>query len=122
MTKDWTCPHGVGEPAVRGDCQLCNTDLALQPDPFAMTGDARAAEVSALLNEANMYRFDDLHKRLEELVGRPVWTHEFAQDLALMAEARSWEHPSDLNAHAIASMEALADGKPVIVVDAGGIR
>jgi hypothetical protein len=85
-----------------------------------MTGPERAAEVRALLNDPSTYRFDDIHGRLEALVGRPVWTHEFAQDLALASEAESWEHPADLGAHAVSSMKALAGDKPVIVIDTRG--
>lgn len=112
----WTCPHGVGEPAQRGDCELCNTEFAARPAPADMTGTERAAEVTALLHEPSSYRVGDIHGRIEGLVGRPVWTHEFVTDLALAAEAESWSHPADLNAHAIRTLEAVADGKPILKV------
>jgi hypothetical protein len=81
-----------------------------------MTGDERAAEVIALLNDPNAYRVHDIHGRLQALVGRSVWTHEFATDLALAEEARTWDHPADLMAHLKATGEALT-GKPIVVLD-----
>jgi hypothetical protein len=80
-----------------------------------MTGDERYAEVIALLNDPNTYVFGDIHKRIQVLVGRSVWTHEFATDLALANEARTQHHPVDLRAHLAATVEALTDA-PVIFV------
>jgi len=116
--KNWTCPHGYGMGMKRGDCNQCNAEISRRRDPSTMTGEERDAEVMALLNDPSAYRMDAIHQRLEALVGRPVWTHEFAQDLALATEARSWDHPADLAEHAVSSMKALAGDKPVIVIDA----
>lgn len=111
----WTCPHGVA--TARGDCYVCNENIRDRAAPDALTGDERAEEVRALLNDPSAYRVDDIHGRLESLVGRPVWTHEFATDTRLIEEARgALPHPADLNQHAIDSLTALADGKPVHVV------
>jgi hypothetical protein len=113
----WTCPHGFGEGSRRGDCDGCNADIAGRPHPVEMSGDQRAEEVRSLLNDANAYRVGDMHQRIEALVGRPVWTHEFATDTRLIEEARgALPHPADLAAHAVESMKALMDGKPVHVV------
>lgn len=114
--KGWTCPHGIGQPLRRGDCESCNADLEGRADPRDMTGDARAEEVRALLNDANAYRVGDIHKRLQALVGRSVWTHEFVTDLALAEEARTWEHPVDLADHVVRTARAVTDA-PLIVVE-----
>lgn len=111
----WTCPHGVGEPLGRGDCERCNVELMGRPEPHAMTGEDRSAEVIALLNDANAYRVEDIHYRLEALVGRPVWTHEFATDLALAEEARTRQHPTDIEGHLRRTAEALTDA-PIMVI------
>ena len=114
---EWSCPHGVGPKAVRGDCAECNAELVGRPDPAAMSGDERAEEVRELLHEPSAYRVGDIHGRLERLVGRPVWTHEFVSDTRLMEEARgALPHPTDLRQHAIDSARAVTDG-PVVVVD-----
>lgn len=114
---DWTCPHGIGLGAKRGDCHSCNAELARRRVPSAMTGDERYAEVIEMLNEPNSFRVHDIHGRLEALVGRSVWTHEFAQDLALAEEARTLDHPADLGAHVVGSLQALMPDKPIYLVD-----
>lgn len=114
--SDWTCPHGIGPGSARGDCGTCNATLADRSAPGDMTGDERAAEVIALLNEPNAYRVGDIHGRIDALVGRPTWTHEFATDTRLAEEARgALPHPTDLGAHLIESAKALTDA-PVIPV------
>ena len=118
MTDDWTCPHGFGPESQRGDCPDCNRDIEGRRSRDDMTGDERAEEVRALLHDPSAYRMDDIHKRLEDLVGRPVWTHEFVTDTWLMEKARGvLPHPKDLHQHALESLEAIADGKPIIVVE-----
>lgn len=79
-----------------------------------MTGDDRAAEVARWLHEPMTVAFDVMHQRVEHLVGRPVWTHELATD-HIIEEARTWAHPTDLEAHVIGSLDQLAGTKPVIV-------
>lgn len=114
MSENWTCPHGVG--TRRGDCETCNANIADRPAPDRMSGDERAAEVIALLNEPNAYRVGDIHGRIDALVGRPTWTHEFATDTRLAEEARgALPHPTDLVAHLVESAKALTDA-PVITV------
>jgi len=58
--------------------------------------------------------FDKIHQRLEELVGRPVWTHEFGLNWeGLIQEAK--DRPCKLDMNKV--MESLvATGKPVIGV------
>ena len=118
MSDTWTCPHGFGPDSMRGDCGACNQELAARPAPDAMTADERAEEVRALLHEPSSYRMDDVHGRIEALVGRPVWTHEFVTDTRLIEEARGAPHPSDLGKHLIESLQAVAGDKPIIVVRA----
>lgn len=54
--------------------------------------------------------FEVFHKAVETWLGRPVWTHEFADPQALIDEKagkRDFEGP-------IASIERIAPGKPII--------
>lgn len=99
-------------------CPGCIAD-ADGPDPATMTGDERAAEVLRWLHGPMTIDMDLLHKRIEQLVGRPVWTHEMATD-RIAEEARTWQHPADLEAHVIGSLDQLAGTKPVIVVRPDG--
>jgi hypothetical protein len=83
----------------------------------SMTGDERAAELEHWGYLVLTVEFPTLHKRIEELVGRPVWTHEMGTQLwpNLVAEARSQQHPADLEAHVIGSIDQVAGTRPVII-------
>jgi hypothetical protein len=106
------CPrHGSPLPPACPEC------LALmEVDPDTMTGEERAAELEAF-GEILTVEFDKFHRRVEQLVGRPVWTHEMATTLwpTLVEEARTQRHPADLEAHVIGSLDQVAGNKPVIV-------
>ena len=67
------------------------------------------------LTDSNEYEgvpFREVHKKLEELMGRPVWTHEFAFPTMLIEEL---EHGRPMEAFE-KSVEAIAREKPVIMV------
>jgi hypothetical protein len=91
-----------------------------------MTGDERAAELSALMDRPLSRPFDLIHKRIEELVGRPVWTHELGLNRdGLIEEARNRPRdspltPAEFQTKVMAPLEAT--GKPIIgvVVDDPG--
>lgn len=107
------CPdHGAPLPPA---CRECAS--IMERDVVGMTGDERADELEHWGNTVLTVEFDKLHKRIEELVGRPVWTHELGTDgfANLLREARTWEHPPDLEAHVIGSLDQLAGNKPVII-------
>lgn len=58
--------------------------------------------------------FSKIHKRLEELVGRPVWTHEFGLNWdGLIQEAK--DRPCELDMKKVMD-PLIATGKPVIAV------
>jgi hypothetical protein len=85
-----------------------------------MTGDERAAELSALLDRPLSRPFDLIHKRIEELAGRSVWTHEIGLNSeGLVEEARNRPRdtplmPAEFQAKVMAPLEAT--GKPIIGV------
>lgn len=110
-------PTQAAELGVTFGCPACTAELSGR-DPATMTGDERAAELEDWLNRNLTVAFTDLHERIEALVGRPVWTHEIARPDHLIREARSGQHPPDLEAHVIGSLDQLAGNKPVLVVRA----
>lgn len=67
-------------------CSRCGTETSEEcpscldwfenhrPDPATMAPDERAAEMESW--KTVEISFDKIHQRIEELVGRPVWTHE----------------------------------------------
>lgn len=82
-----------------GFCETCKRDLELRPGTDDMTLDARIAELKSF-HEGNgrflMVPFGVLHARVETLMGRPVWTHEFANYDALIGElegTQEWRGP-----------------------------
>lgn len=111
--KEVTCPdHGSPLPPACPEC------VSLMQRPVSeMTGDERADELKHWGDTVLTVDFMDLHKRIEQLVGRPVWTHELGTDglTNLIREARSQQHPPDLEAHVIGSLDQLAGNKPVII-------
>jgi hypothetical protein len=58
-------------------------------DPGTMTKDERKIELEWFFTGPGKtceVPFNVMHKRMEQLMGRPVWTHEFANTKRLMAE------------------------------------
>lgn len=108
------CPeHGSPLPP---SCPACVERM--QRSVESMTGDERAAELEHWGEQVLTVEFADLHRRIEQLVGRPVWTHELGTVgwVNLVAEARSQQHPVDLEAHVIGSLDQVAGTRPVVVV------
>ena len=91
-----------------------------------MTRDERVAEFQHWTGTDTVLtvEFSKWHKRIEELVGRPVWTHELGTQGCewLLEEVRSGKNPDDLEAHVIGSLDQIAGNKPVIVARIDGGR
>lgn len=100
-------------------CPVHLAEMEQSPDPNSMTGDERADEVTQHLCSPMLVPMDLIHQRIEALVGRPVWTHEMARAEHLAEEARTWQHPVDLEAHVIGSLDQMAGNKPVLIFRAG---
>lgn len=91
-------------------CDECNNFLQFAPNPKMMTGEERAEELAGWMNRKKLsVPFTRLHDRVAALVGRDLWTHEMANPEPLIEEARNWQHPENLNAHAV---ETLSDKQP----------
>ena len=109
-----SCPdHGSPLPPACPEC----VEIMTKP-VVGMTGEERAAELEHWGDTVLTVEFDKLHKRIEELVGRPVWTHELGSAgwAHLVREARTQEHPMDLEAHIIGSIDQVAGNRPVVIV------
>lgn len=71
--KEWTCPkHDTKQLSV---CIKCQREFKYRTPAEQMTVEERALALEAIPVILTI-KFSDLHKRIEELVGRPVWTHE----------------------------------------------
>jgi len=55
-----------------------------------MSQEAKAVELEQWMGPLEV-PFDLLHKRIEELAGRPVWTHELGSPALIAAEIRGGE-------------------------------
>lgn len=93
MATTYTCPNHQRD--VSGPCPDCVEAFANRRDPDAMTGAERAAEFD-FWGPICTIPFGDIHQRIEELVGRPVFTHEMgtAGIERLTEEARTRQHPT----------------------------
>jgi hypothetical protein len=80
----YTCPtHHTDQHSF---CIGCVNDFANRRDADTMSGDERAAEMDRWVRVLTI-PFSDVHQRIEELVGRGVFTHEMAGE-ALFAELK----------------------------------
>ncbi len=93
------------------NCPTCTANFPSRKSAGKMTLDERLAEFD-LLGGILEFDFSLLHKRMEELIGRTVWTHEFAKPEQLRAEMISGQRASIENV-----IEKLASyGKPTIII------
>jgi hypothetical protein len=75
-------------------CPTCVAAFKSRQSARKMTGDERAAEMRLFAGPLEI-PFALLHQRIEELVGRPVWTHELGTNFdGLVEEARTRQHPT----------------------------
>lgn len=111
MSETFICGHGRRV----GDTPLpeCVADVQGLSIP---SGPERGETLRRLIDAPLCVPFSVVHEKVEALVGRPVWTHEFARPENLYREAATQEHPVDLEAHVIGSLDQLAGDKPVIIV------
>ncbi len=109
--ETWQCnEHGTWQRAGAA-CPACLQAFHERTPADQLTGEERAAIMRRLALQVTI-PFDDLHRWVEELVGRPVWTHEMSDWDALVDEARSQQQ--------IGLADVLAKvpwDKPAIVVD-----
>lgn len=75
-------------------CPTCVENFKTRRNAEEMTGEERAKEMELLFGALEM-PFPMVHERIEELVGRPVFTHEIGLNSdGLIQEARNRQHPS----------------------------
>jgi len=79
-----------------------------------MTPKERAAELMRWGNILTI-PFDKVHQRAEELVGRSVWTHEFAMPDQLVAEIMGESGPASME-DVIGKLHQMRPDMPVISI------
>ena len=110
MNKTRTC-HICGT-VTNTWCPTCEAKFSSRRATVEMTGKERVAELALLLGPLEMH-FSLVHQRIEELVGRPVWTHEIGLDAdSLRKEAHTWNHTKTT-----ADIVGLLKDKPTIVIE-----
>jgi hypothetical protein len=105
----YVCPHHPGLGALSGACPDCMEAWAKRRDPDTMTGDERAAEIDFWTGIVTI-PFADIHQRINELVGRGVFTHEMGSK-ELLEEARTRVHPTPQEI-----INAIPSNKRIIVI------
>jgi hypothetical protein len=114
MTRTYVCP--THETTQSDWCGACLEDFKTRRHRDDMTGEERAAEIERWTIVTIPIR--DIHQRIEELVGRSVFTHEMGGDAnfaRLQQEARTNDHPSFREI-----LGKVPDGVPVVIVDERG--
>src|SRR5688572_1877757 len=85
MAKERTC-HFCGT-VCTDVCPTCTAAFDHRRDVATMTVEERVTELESWVGVLEI-EFSKVHQRIEELVGRPVWTHELADPEQLVAEIR----------------------------------
>lgn len=93
-------------------CAACLEAFPLRPDPTSMTPDEREAEMRTLDGPLEV-PFSLLHGRIEELVGRPVFTHEMALNWEGLCREARWEAPGSTLADVI---ELIPEEKRIVLI------
>jgi hypothetical protein len=94
MSDPRTCTH-CGTEGLTEACPRCTEEWEHRRDVTEMTPEERLAEFRAWDGVLEI-DFSKVHKRIEELVGRPVWTHELGTSGIpyLEHEILTGQHPS----------------------------
>lgn len=108
----WTCnQHGTTQPDGKTYCPQCMGSFRTRKAIVDMTIDERVEELGRLSGQLTI-PFSDMHQRIEELMGRGVWTHEMADFDSLVKELRNGDRVK--MADIIAK---LPQDKPVILIE-----
>jgi hypothetical protein len=112
VTEPRTCTR-CGHADLTEACPTCTAEWENRRDANDMTPDERLAEFRSW-GDILEIDWPKVHQRIEELVGRPVWTHELGSDGRpyLEHEILTGSHPSMEGV-----LAKLPADKPVIVVD-----
>ena len=93
-------------------CRKCQADALAGRDVSEMSVEERVEELLMWVNAKLEIPFADLDFRVSKLVGRPIFTHEYAEPELLVEEIRRGQ-PADGN-EVFSKLERLANGKPII--------
>lgn len=111
MTKKIACERCGTLIAPDAFCDICIAYITERAS-LSLTPQERADEVMMWADLPLRVPFDLIHKRMEELAERPVWTHELARPDLIRDQIlgkRDWKGP-------IGSFEEIAPDKEIIVV------
>ena len=120
MSNAYICPwHHVVLP--KGEaCPQCQTEFENRKDAKAMTAEERAVALEEMIEKCIVtIPPGQIHQRIEELVGRPVHTHELAGKER--AEMLVTEIRSGAEARLDDVLEKLPEDKPVIIIATGDV-
>ena len=110
MATTYDCDKHPERAGLTSYCPDCAEAFANRRDATTMTAEERAAEFR-WWGEILTIPMGDLQQRIEELVGRPVWTHELARPNLLIAEIERGTPASFGDV-----LDKIPVDKPVIVV------
>jgi len=88
MSETYFCPYHKVDIEMGVYCPQCMTNYKSRTDAKGMSSEDKAVELESM--GILTIPFSLVHKRIEELAGRPVWTHEMCDMLkSLIEEVRS---------------------------------
>jgi hypothetical protein len=117
MAETAKCPtHGIEFPVGKGSdgCERCAAYLA-DPRPVEqMSAEERIAEIERWMLMLTV-PFGDMWPRLDALVGRDTYNHEWADPDSIYAEMRGEGREGPVE-----KLQRLMPGKPVVTIDPKG--
>lgn len=112
MSERRTCSV-CGTEGLEGECPVCAAAWEKRRPADEMSPEERVAALDALPEKLEI-EFSKIHRRVEELVGRPVFTHEMGtQGMAYLRHEILTGHKPDLDG----ILAKLPHDKPVIPVE-----
>lgn len=111
MSDTRTCHLCATVVGSQENCPTCTAAFEHRRDAATMSVEERALEFEAWCGVLEI-DFGLVHKRLEELAGRPVWTHELAHPEEIVAEIRAQQPATFAD---VVSKATRHGAKPIIV-------
>ncbi len=110
--EKFNCPHHGNEIGGKVECVDCKHEAENGTDPATMTVEERITELRRWMGPITT-QFGTMWPRLDALVGRSTFNHEWAQPERIYDEMHGmveWDGP-------MGSLKRVAPGKPIAVIE-----
>lgn len=115
MSETFVCHvHSTEAPASGRGCEACYAEWEQRRPAAEMTPDERVAELERWCGQLSI-PVGNIHQRVQELVGRPVYSHEIGLAFDQLRE-EAWHRTGQMPSDETITARAGLSGKPVVIV------